>query len=288
MYFTGDQIEKVRRRHVRDDERHLHVVRSRSAGVVHSRKARTRDRRRLRAHAGRLVPHPPGPAVLDAAADLADEERPQPGIPDPARGAVRDVRPRLETAYFMPFGDSIDATVTADLGAGGYFGAGVKVRYLPSQDVKIGELSANVVRDPHPERLDSTPNAVGPVFHWRYRYQHAQDNLPGGFRGVIDVEDFSNLDFFRKYERDPRLHTLSNIYSSAYLTKNRSPLLAEHPHRPPRDPAVDARAALRAASLAAVPDVPAAGALDAGLLLARVIGLASAHERVRPSAQRCS
>ncbi|HEX9492885.1 MAG TPA: LPS assembly protein LptD, partial [Thermoanaerobaculia bacterium] len=41
-------------------------------------------------------------------------------------------------------------------------------------------------------------------------------------RGVVDVEDFSNLDFFRNYDRDQRLHTLSQIYSSAYLTKNTS------------------------------------------------------------------
>ena len=55
---------------------------------------------------------------------------------------------------------------------------------------------------------------------WRYAYKHAQDNLAGGFRAVVDVEDFSNLDFFRRFSSDPRLHTLSQIYSSAYLTKN--------------------------------------------------------------------
>ena len=50
---------------------------------------------------------------------------------------------------------------------------------------------------------------------WRYSYKHAQDKLPGGFRGVVDVEDFSNLDFFRRFSHDSRLHTLSQIYSSA-------------------------------------------------------------------------
>jgi len=130
--------------------------------------------------------------------------------------------PRLETAYFIPFGDSADATITADVSALGYFGGGINIRYRPSENVKLGDLYAYAVRDPHPELNSSTPNAAGPVVHWRYRYQHAQDDLPGGFRGVIDVEDFSDLDFFRQYDRDPRIHTLSNIYSSAYLTKNRS------------------------------------------------------------------
>ncbi len=130
--------------------------------------------------------------------------------------------PRLETAYFIPFGDSADATVNADISTQGYFGGGVNIRYRPSENVKLGDLYAYAVRDPHPELNSDTPNAKGAVVHWRYRYQHAQDDLPGGFRGVVDVEDFSDLDFFRQYDRDPRIHTLSNIYSSAYLTKNRS------------------------------------------------------------------
>ena len=130
--------------------------------------------------------------------------------------------PRLETAYFIPFGDSADATVNADISSEGYLGGGVNVRYRPSENVKIGDLYAYAVRDPHPELNSSSPNATGTAVHWRYHYQHAQDDLPGGFRGVIDVEDFSDLDFFRQYDRDPRIHTLSNIYSSAYLTKNRS------------------------------------------------------------------
>lgn len=130
--------------------------------------------------------------------------------------------PRLEMAYFIPFGDSVDATINTDVSTQGYWGAGVQIRYVPSENVKLGDLNASVVRDPHPELFSANPNVKGPAFHWRYRYQHAQDNLPGGFRGVVDLEDFSDLDFFREYDRDPRIHTLSNIYSSAYLTKNSS------------------------------------------------------------------
>lgn len=130
--------------------------------------------------------------------------------------------PRLEMAYFIPFGDSVDATLNADVNTDGYMAGGINLRYVPSENVKVGDLNAQAVRDPHPERFSNNPAANGPVYHWRYRYQHSQDNLPGGFRGVIDLEDFSDLDFFRQYERDPRIHTLSNIYSSAYLTKNRA------------------------------------------------------------------
>ena len=117
---------------------------------------------------------------------------------------------RLENGYFIPYGDSADATVYAEASTNQYFGAGVEVRYVPSENIKIGDFRAHAVNNVEKESIE-----------WKYQYQHAQENLPGGFRGVVDVQDYSNLDFFRQYDRDPTLHTISNIYSSAYLTKNR-------------------------------------------------------------------
>ena len=125
---------------------------------------------------------------------------------------------RLQMGYFIPFGDSADATLTADLMTEGHLGAGLNVRYLPSQNVKIGELDLDGVQLDHAVPIQGQDIES---FQWRYHYRHAQENLPGGFRGVIDIQDFSNLDFFRQYEDDSRLLTLSNVYSSAYLTKNR-------------------------------------------------------------------
>jgi lipopolysaccharide export system protein LptA len=116
---------------------------------------------------------------------------------------------RLEMGYFVPMGDSVDATGYVDLSSTGYNGGGINVRYRPSQNVKQGDLDAYGVWD-----------RVAARTQWHYQYKHAQDNLPGGFRAVVDVEDFSNLDFFRQFSHDSRLHTLSQIYSSAYLTKN--------------------------------------------------------------------
>ncbi|HSY47534.1 MAG TPA: LPS assembly protein LptD [Thermoanaerobaculia bacterium] len=118
---------------------------------------------------------------------------------------------RLEVGYFVPFGDSADATFYGTINDKGYNGAGVNIRYRPSENVKQGDLSAYTVHDPETGRNE-----------WRYSYQHAENNLWGGFRGVIDAEDISNIEFFRRYGTDSRLHTLSQIYSSAYLTKNRS------------------------------------------------------------------
>ena len=129
-----------------------------------------------------------------------------PGRANPSANSLGN---RLELGYFLPFGDSMDATLYADLNTRGYNGLGVNFRYRPNEHVKLGDFSAYAIHDAATKREQ-----------WRYQYQHSQDNLPGGFRGVVDVEDFSDLDFFRRYERDPRLPTLSQIYSSAYLTKN--------------------------------------------------------------------
>src|SRR5439155_26597666 len=116
---------------------------------------------------------------------------------------------RLSVAYYVPFGDAVDATVYADLSNKSYSGGGVNLRYRPTENVKQGDLDVYTVHDVEADTQQ-----------WRYAYKHAQDKLPGGFRAVVDVEDFSNLDFFRRFSHDTRLHTLSQIYSSAYLTKN--------------------------------------------------------------------
>jgi LPS-assembly protein len=121
-----------------------------------------------------------------------------------------DYGQRLEVAYYAPIRESADVTFFTDLNTEGFFGVGANVRYLPSHNVKLGELDAHAVR-----------NADDNTIEWKYDFQHAQENLPGGFRGVVDVEDFSELDFFRQYDRDPELHLRSQIYSSAYLTRNR-------------------------------------------------------------------
>jgi LPS-assembly protein len=117
---------------------------------------------------------------------------------------------RLQTGYFIPFGESVDATIFADVSTAQYFGAGGELRYVPSENVKIGDLRGHVVN-----------NGERGGYEWKYHYRHAQENLPGGFRGVVDMQDYSDLNFFREYDDDSRLLTASNIYSSAYLTRNR-------------------------------------------------------------------
>jgi LPS-assembly protein len=117
---------------------------------------------------------------------------------------------RLENGYFIPIGESADATVFADVSTKNYFGGGVDLRYVPSENVKLGDFRARFVNNAPEKRVE-----------WKYQFQHAQENLPGGFRGVVDIQDFSRLDFFREYDDQTDVFTQSNIYSSAYLTRNR-------------------------------------------------------------------
>lgn len=116
----------------------------------------------------------------------------------------------LKTAYFIPYEEWADATIRTDLFSKGFVGVGVDARYVPSESID-GELDLYGVYDNDADELE-----------WKYSYKHTQEGLPGGFRGVIDVHDFSDLPFFQRFERDFDLNTISNIYSSAYLTKNTS------------------------------------------------------------------
>ncbi len=115
--------------------------------------------------------------------------------------------------YFIPYKEWADATIVGEAYSKGYYGLGTDIRYTPNTETS-GRIQAYAVRDPL-----SKENGTDEI-KWKYSYQHTQDDLPGGFRGVIDVRDFSDIEFFRQFEREFELNTISNIYSAAYLTKN--------------------------------------------------------------------
>ena len=115
----------------------------------------------------------------------------------------------IENSYFIPLGQSMDFTLRGDFYSEGAVRAGGIFRYVPSTEAG-GRFEGYLVQDPDRQKVE-----------WKYQYAHTQEELPGGFRAVIDVRDFSNLDFFKTFERDFAIRTLSSIYSSGYLTKNR-------------------------------------------------------------------
>ncbi|MBW3565588.1 MAG: LPS assembly protein LptD [Acidobacteria bacterium] len=114
----------------------------------------------------------------------------------------------LQNAYFLPFNEWSDVTLRADLYSSGVLATGVQANYVPTANTD-GTLDVFTVYDSDTNELE-----------WKYDYRHTQENLPGGFRGVIDIKDYSDLPFFQRFERDFDLNTISNIYSAAYLTRN--------------------------------------------------------------------
>lgn len=116
----------------------------------------------------------------------------------------------VESAYFLPFNEWSDVTLHTDIFSSGLLGAGGQAFYTPSESTS-GELDFYSIWDNETDSLE-----------WKYDYEHTQQDLPGGFRGVVDVKGFSDLPFFQRFERDFDLNTISNIYSAAYLTKNTS------------------------------------------------------------------
>ena len=222
LYFTGDKLEKVSETSYRltngvftscDLDKPAWSFHMRSADITLDDYAHMKDLS-FRAHDIPVfwIPRLIWPTKKDRSQ----------GFLIPRVGFSATYGQRLELGYFIPIGDTADTTVYADLNTKGYYGAGVDVRYLPSSDVKLGEMSAYAIRNPQPVDATGLPTKDGAALEWRYQIRHVQDNLPGGFRGVVDVRDFSDLNFFRQYVgSDPTLHTLSQIYSSAYLTKNR-------------------------------------------------------------------
>ncbi len=124
----------------------------------------------------------------------------------------------LGLAYYQTLGRSADTTFNVDLFAGGapdgsagtgsYLGIGNEFRYKPSESSE-GIFEGYTIRDPE---LDD--------WRWRVKYDHESKRLPLGFRGVVQVEDVSDFDFFQDFERRADRNSQRRIYSRGYLTKN--------------------------------------------------------------------
>lgn len=139
----------------------------------------------------------------------------------------------LGMAYYQTLGRSADATYYADLYSKEFFGFGTEVRYRPSE-VSAGILQAYVISEPSDINLEDFQPILDPDrlaalndpliepdrTRWKFKYFHQTDDLWGGFRGVVSVEEYSDFDFQRDYERSVSRVTRPFIYSNAYLSRN--------------------------------------------------------------------
>lgn len=128
--------------------------------------------------------------------------------------------PSLGIAYFWAINRSYDATFNVDLYAGApagatntfsnrsFWGLGSEFRYRPSEGTD-GTFDGYLIDDT--ERDEK---------RWRIRWNHQSDQLPGGFRGVVRVEDVSDFEFFRDFERRVDRNSRRQLYSTAFVTRN--------------------------------------------------------------------
>lgn len=128
--------------------------------------------------------------------------------------------PSLGLAYFWAINRSYDATFNVDLYAGApagatnafsdrpFWGLGTEFRYRPSEGTD-GTFDGYLIDDTEQDEK-----------RWRIRWNHRSNRLPGGFRGVVRVEDVSDFDFFRDFERRVDRNSRRQLYSTAFVTRN--------------------------------------------------------------------
>ncbi|HVS14423.1 MAG TPA: LPS assembly protein LptD [Thermoanaerobaculia bacterium] len=127
----------------------------------------------------------------------------------------------LGLAYYQTLGRSWDTTLEVDLFAGGapqgsagsgsYLGLGNELRWRPSEGSR-GNFEGYGIRDPERDE-----------WRWRIELDHESADLPGGFRGVLRLEDVSDFDFFQDFERQADINAQRQLYSNGFLTRNRGP-----------------------------------------------------------------
>ncbi len=150
------------------------------------------------------------PANTDRASGLLV---PKPGYSN-RRGA------ELSLAYFKTLGRSADTTFHLDASTDGYIGLGNEIRYRPSERTQ-GQFTGYFLNEP--EDAEFFPGIIGDRERWKVELQHETKDFWGGFRGVIDFQEYSDLDYLQDYERNPNQQSQSFVYSNAFLTKNTGP-----------------------------------------------------------------
>ncbi len=128
------------------------------------------------------------------------------GLLVPNVGYSRQRGAYLGLAHYQVLGPSWDNTLFVDLWEQDYAGLGDEVRYRPSEGTR-GQLTAYALYESVDEQTE-----------WRLRWNHETTGLPWGLRGVVSVEQYSDFDFFREFERAEKDNTRRFLYSNAFVS----------------------------------------------------------------------
>lgn len=112
----------------------------------------------------------------------------------------------LGLAYYQVLGPSADLLLEVNGYEQTYAGGRAELRYQPTEGTK-GRLVYDVLSDRDISQTES-----------RIVWSHRTDDLPGGLRGVINVNDYSDFDFYREFLRSEGESTRRYLYSNAYVS----------------------------------------------------------------------
>ena len=145
----------------------------------------------------------------------------------------------LGLSYFWVTGRPTDQTIHLDAYTDGSVGGGWESRWRPT-DESAGLFQGYVIRDQNATVCvplsEAPPNggngpctlpngSLGvyteqPETRWKLRLDHVSDDLPLGFRGVLNIRDYSDQQYLQDYERSFSLNSARQIVSRGFLTKN--------------------------------------------------------------------
>ncbi len=146
-------------------------------------------------------------------------------VPKPGFSSRRGAE--LSMAYFKTLGRSADTTFLLDLSSDEYFGFGNETRYRPSERTS-GVFRAYVLSEPElvfgDEYFNQFTEERDPDdLRWKVELQHETKDLWGGFRGVVSLQHYSDLDYLQDFERNAAQQRRSFVYSNAFLSRNSGP-----------------------------------------------------------------
>lgn len=140
--------------------------------------------------------------------------------------------------HYWVTGRSTDLTSNVDLYSKGSFGLGEEFRWTPTPE-SAGLFQGYAIHDtratvcvPFTEEPSggdgpcTMPDGTVGVAttrtknRWKYRLEHVADDLPWGFRGVVDARDYSDEQYLQDLERSFALNSAAQVVSRAFLTKN--------------------------------------------------------------------
>ena len=130
-------------------------------------------------------------------------------VPQPGYSARRGAS--LSLAWYQVLGRSYDTTIELDTWSEGFVALGNEFRYKPSEHTD-GVFVGYAIDDPDDDEV-----------RWKVQWDHETRNLPGGMRGVIRLQDYSDFEFFQDFERDFNDNTLRTIDSRGFVSGSWGP-----------------------------------------------------------------